>query len=172
MIKEKFKEVANLIGGVYQFHAQKIKSLGGSNIATDTHELTFFYKSIMIKLMFDFGITNLAEIECVIKSRKVLPEFSVATKNQIKRLFSRDKSPFKVKSSDPLLGSRILKCLVDSNYQTLANETQFEPEIQGSYREDKYSIYTKFYLGFEHKEMSILPSIDLYKMVIDEILRQ
>ncbi|WP_157454183.1 hypothetical protein [Crocinitomix catalasitica] len=168
----KFKEVANQIGGEYVFHAQKIKSLGGSNIASNAHEITLVYKSILITLIYDFGITNLAEIECVIKSRKALPEFSVATKNQIKRLFSRDKSPFKVKSSDPLLDSRILKCLVDSNYQTLANETQFEPEIQGSYREDMYRIYTKFYLGFEHKEMSILPSIDFYKMVIDEILRQ
>ena len=45
----------------------------------------------------------------------------------------------------------------------------FEPEIKGSMKGDEYILTTKFYLGFDDKEMSILPSINLHKMVIDKI---
>lgn len=167
MIKEKFEEIAAQLGCHYDYEEEFIKSLGGSNIPISHHRMTIEYKSVLIKLIYEFGNTNLAEVKCTIETRKNLPLLSLSTKSQMKRLFSKNKSPFIVKCKDPMFESYVRSTLDLSYYHSLARETSFEPELNGVKEQGNYNLTTIFYLGFDNKEMSILPSIDLHKKIID-----
>lgn len=169
MIQKKFKEIASQINCEYVFSQEHLQSIGGSNIPIDSHNLTVEHNSVVIKLTYEFGNTSLGEITSNIETTKELPNITVVTKSQIKRLFSKNKSPFVVKTDDSGFKTFFMNSLESSNYNQIAKKTVFEPEIKGSMKGDEYILTTKFYLGFDDKEMSILPSINLHKMVIDKI---
>jgi hypothetical protein len=169
MIRKKFKEIASHINCEYVFSQEYFKSIGGSNIPVDSHNLTVNHNSAVIKLTYEFGNTSIGEITSIIETMKELPNITVVTKSQIKRLFSKNKSPFVVKTDDSGFKTFFIDALESCNYNQIAKKTVFEPEIKGFMKGDEYIIRTKFYLGFDDKEMSILPSINLHKKVIDKI---
>ena len=169
MIEKKFKEIASQFGYKYVFSQTRIKSIGGSNIPIDTHELSVVHKSVTIKLIYEFGNKSLAEVHSLIEGVRAFPNFTISTKSQIKRLFSKNKSPFIVKTKHTALKTLLLDTLMASNYKEIAKNTVFEPTIKGVLEGNQYVISTSFYLGFEDKEMSILPSINLHKNLIDTI---
>ena len=171
MIRAKFEEVANQLGCKYEYSEKGHVSFISRNIPASYHTLTLEYNSVTIKLVYELGSQNLGKVKSVIETSKNIVNFSVTTKSQIQRLFSKDKEPFKIESKDPIFESKIRTFLKSSIYHDMVNRTTFDPEICGVKSEGKYTIYTNFYLGFEDKELSIIPSIDVHKKIIDEILR-
>lgn len=171
MIKTKFEEISKLLDCNYDYKEERHLSLLSRNIPISFHKINLEYNSIKIELLYEFGENNLALINSRIQTNKNLPSFIVNTRTQFQRLFSKEKNPFTVKSTDPLFESFIMNALEECSYNEIAMNTTFEPEIKGEYNENYYYITTKFYLGFKDKEESILPSINLYKKIIDKILR-
>jgi hypothetical protein len=171
MIREKFEEIANQLNCKYEYSEKRLVSLISRNIPTSWHHITLEYNKVIINLVYEFGGDNLAEIKSSIKTVNNIPNFNVTTKNQIQRLFSKDKRPFRIETSDPLFESKIMNFLDSSKYNEIAQKTTFEPEISGVKKEGEYIICTSFYVGFKDKELSVLPSINLHKMFIDKILK-
>jgi len=171
MIKEKFEEIAEQLGCDYNYSEERHVSLVSGNIPISYHSLTLTYKTVKIELQYEFGGQNLASVKSAIETDKKVPDFKVKTRSQIKRLFSRNKSPFIVQSKDDLFDVFILNVLDDAGYNEIATKTTFDPELSGVNTADHYKLSTNFYLGFDDKENSILPSINLYKRIIDKILR-
>lgn len=166
MIKEKFEEISAEFGYPYTYQEEYIKSLGGSNIPITTHRLVVEYKSITILLNYEFGNTTMAEVKCSVPTKQVLPEFKVSTKSQINRLFTQKSDTFSITCADNNFKSALKEILANSKYTEIANSTQFEPQISGTFKDEVYHLKTSFYLGFNDKEQSILPSIDLHKALI------
>nr|WP_299206737.1 hypothetical protein [uncultured Brumimicrobium sp.] len=170
MIREKFEEIASQLGCKYEYSEKRHVSLISRNIPASYHQMTLEYKTVKIEVLYEFGGQNLAWVKSSIKTNKNLPNFTVNTKSQIKRLFSKDKHPFIVKSDDTLFKAFILKTLETTSYNEIANKTTFEPKLSGNKIEGYYKINTNFYIGFDNKEQSILPSINLHKSIIDKIM--
>jgi hypothetical protein len=171
MIQENFEEIAIQLNGEYKYSEKRSVSAVSRNFPTSYHSLIVEYNSVSINLLYEFGTDHLAKIKSIIRTDKNLPDFSLTTKSHIKRLFSRDKGPFKIETSEPEFESILLDFLESSKYNELANKTTFEPEMKGLKSGAEYIVTTTFYLGFNDKELSIIPSINLHKMIIDEILR-
>ena len=104
-----------------------MQSIGGSNIPIDSHNLTVEHNSVVIKLTYEFGNTSLGEITSNIETTKELPNITVVTKSQIKRLFSKNKSPFVVKTDDSGFKTFFMNSLESSNYNQIAKKQCLSP---------------------------------------------
>ncbi len=172
MIRAKFQEVANQLDCKYEYSEKGHVSIISRDIPVSFHKLTILYKSVTINLVYEFGGQNLGKVETIIDTNKKIHNFSVQTKSQIQRLFSKEKHVFKVEAKDHIFESEIKEILYSSKYNDIVIKTTFEPEIAGLKQEGQYTISTGFYLGFEDKELSIIPSIDLHKRIIDVVIKR
>ena len=171
MIRETFEEVAAQLNCKYDYSETRSVSLVLRNIPTTYHRIALEYKTVNIELLFEFGSQNHGWVKSSITTDKNLAGFTVETRSQIQRLFSKDKKPFIVKSDDPILESFILNALEESKYNEIALKTTFEPKISGTKESKQFMVKTNFYIGFADNEKAIIPSINLHKIIIDKILR-
>lgn len=170
MIVAKFNEISNQVDGKYTCKDSKYSSGMGSRMLVTEHVLKVEYKSVFIEVKYIFGNSNIAEAISIIKGNCKLFPFHLTTKSHIQRLFSRYKQPWKVKSSDKSVVLFIENIMETVGFNKIAEETSFEPIIECNDDGGQYSIKTRFYLGFDNKEDTLLPLINLYKGFIDYAL--
>jgi hypothetical protein len=167
MIKEAFENIASVVDGTYEYSEFRHVSLTSRDIPISFHRLSVIHENIPIDLIFEFGGHSMAKITSSVTVNEKTPSFTVTTRSQIRRLFSKDKHPFTVKSEDQNLKSTIYQFLSVSKYKEIAQKTTFEPQIRGEMEDGIYTIKTSFYLGFDDKEKAIIPSLDLHKNFIE-----
>ena len=167
MMKTVFENVAKELQCTYECKDDKYTGFNRSLATVSTHQLSIEYKDCIIDVQYEFGKTNLAEIKTTIKSDQRLFGFSVRSGNHFVRLFTKKGEMLKVKTENKGLKVEILKLLKDNNLEKMANDTAFEPEIDSKFLDGHYIIDTKFYLGFDNKEDSIIPIVNFYKGMID-----
>ena len=170
MIEAKFKEISDQINGIYTYKDSKHSSGMGSRMSVTKHLLKFKYKSVDVEIRYEFGNTNLAEATCIVKDNRKLRPFHLTTKSHIQRLFSRNKQPWKVKSNHKSIILFVENSMESVGFNKMAKETSFEPVLECKQNGNQYDIKTRFYLGFNNKEESLLPLINLYKGCIDYAL--
>ncbi|WP_196889869.1 hypothetical protein [Aureivirga sp. CE67] len=171
MIEEKFIEISEELNCNYRQENTKYNNvLSGSNLPVTDHYLEIEYKDSFINLSYEFGSQNIAEIITEIELKQPKEDFEISTRSHFKRLFVQNKSPWKIKNSNPVLKGKILKLLEESKLTEIANESTFEPLIKGKGTKNRFELTTRYSLAFENKEESILPIINLNKRIIDLLL--
>jgi len=83
------------------------------------------------------------------------------------KLLSFKKDTWKIKCKSKLMSNNLNQILRLSGLTKIANKRPFEPITEGIIVDNTYYINTKFYLGFDNKEDSLLPIIKFYKKLID-----
>ncbi len=142
----------------------------GASAPVSIHRLRIAHEGLEIQMKIDLGNHNLAEVNVVIPVNSLVSDFKLTTKEQLSRLFSFDKSPWKVKTKDPQLNREVSKALDQSGLTKLAKDEIFVPTIEGLYKDLTYTVFTRYYLGFNNKEKSVELVIEFYKELIQHIL--
>lgn len=168
-MKETFEALALQHGWKYRYTEQRSVSLVSRNIPVSYHHLDAKFNGVDVHLVYEFGGNNMAQISSQVKTGKKIADFTVTTRSHIQRLFSKNKQAFKVHSNDPKTISFLVDLLDASSYHELVLNTTFEPEIRGESSGEYYQVKTIFYLGFNDKELSIVPSIELHRQIMDGI---
>ncbi len=169
MIESKFQEIATEVNGIYKINDAKYNGGRSGVIPVTEHLLRVEYKSNIIDVKYEFGNTNVAQVVSTFQCKRILTPFQLSTKSHFGRLFSKNKSPWKVKCHDKEVKYLFERLLNSAGLKQMAEERAFEPELIGTLAGQKYTLKTKFYLGFDDKEESLLPMINFYKMVIDYV---
>lgn len=133
------------------------------------YTFTLNHRDVTVKVKYEFGNFNLAEVEFVVPAEIKVSEFKLETKDNFSRWFSFNKSFWEIKSESTLFTSKLMDVLRQSSLTNLANDTSFEPIMSGINNLQTYTFSTKFYLGFTNKEDSIIPVIEFHKQIIDLI---
>ncbi len=167
MIKSEFTKISTLIGAKYEYREEVVKSLPNTSHPITYHEMSFPYGQHLIEMEYEFGNTNIATIKCKLSSKKKHYFFSLKKMNHIKKLFSKQKNSLKVINPDQNIRLKIEEILNKTGLEKIAQDTLFEPKVEFKSSENEIKIITKFYLGFDNKENSIVPIIDFYKKLID-----
>ena len=141
----------------------------GARAPVSLHRLRIGYEGTEIQMKLDLGNHNLAEVNVEIPVKSVVSSFKLTTKEQLARLFSFNKSPWKVKAEDHQLSQEVCKALDQSGLTKLAKDELFDPTIEGLYKDLSYKIFTRYYLGFNNKEKSVEPVILFYKELIQYV---
>ncbi len=167
MIESKFEEVSKEVNGIYKIKDSKHSAGMGSKMPVTEHFLRVDYKSNIIDVKYEFGNTNVAQIVSSIQCKRSLTSITLSTKSHFGRLFSKSKHPWKIKCKDDNVKVLFEETLEHNGLKRIAEEKAFEPEIEGHLDGKTYTLKTKFYLGFDNKEESLLPLINFYKGIID-----
>lgn len=172
MVNEKLIEISEKLNCEYiQENTVYEYVLNGDSFPVTNHYLKIKYKNSLIDARFEFGRQNICEIYVELELTKPKESFEIRTHSHLKRLFIKNNSPWKIKILDPVLKRNILKLFEISELNEIAKNTSFEPVVNGDNKENKYEIITRFSLAFENKEESILPMINMYKDLIDFLLK-
>ena len=167
MIKSKFIEISNLLNCKYEVKDFIVEGSLGSKLPITIHNLQVAHKGIFINIKYEFGNSNVGEIKIKIRTENKLTEFEVGTTDNFLRLITFEKRIWKIKCKNINIENHLIKSLKSFGLTQMAQETTFEPQIIGKNENDSYIIYTKFYLGFNNKENSLLPMIEFHKNLID-----
>lgn len=169
MIESRFQEISQELNGNYQHETKKYNGGMGARLPVTLHRLDIDYNGSSIDVKYEFGNLNLGKFLCTIKSGKRIPDFKIETRSNLGRLFTKGRSPWKIKCSDGLLAEKIKLFLKETDLEKIVQETSFEPSIIGETDQTGFNVKMQFYLGFENKEESILPIINFYKKMIDHL---
>jgi len=169
MIESKFREVSKQVNGKYQIKDSKysVGITSGSVMPVTIHLLRVEYKMNIIDVSYEFGNANVAQILLSTPLNSRLKDVTLNTKSHLGRLFSRNKHPWHIKCKDQTLKDVIERSLDHTGLKHIANNSAFEPEIIGKIDGGRYLLETRFYLGFDNKEESLLPLINFYKFIVD-----
>lgn len=167
MIEEVFKEISENLNCKYLQENTKYSTLSGRSYPVTDHYLEIEYKNSIINASFELGSQDTSEIHTFIETQQPNKRVEITTHGHFKRLFIKNNSPWKIKTSDPIQKKELIKLLESSELNIITKETSFEPIILGIQKGNKYEITTRFSLAFENKEKAILPVINLYKNLID-----
>ena len=105
------------------------------------------------------------------KVSQPVANFSIETKNHFLSLFSKKKETFKVKSENLSLIDFIE---LNKNFlllKEIAKKTKFEPFIEGTVKNDYYSITVEYSLLFTERRDVLRPLINFYKELMDYLDR-
>lgn len=169
MIESNFIEISNVHNGVFKKFDTKVNGNLGSKIFITIYSLQLKHDGIDIQIDYEFGNSNVAEITFEMDTDTKVPHFEMRTKDHFSRLFSFNKNPWKIESKKDIFASKVIDYLDQSNLKYLANKEAFEPILKGIDANGKYNFNTKFYLGFNNKEESLLPIITFHQLLIDHI---
>lgn len=171
MIKSKFTEISNSLGGEYFFSETRGKGITDTYHTTDYHKLIIPYKESEIIAIYEFGNRSTATITTKSSFRNIPISFNISKRNHFFKLFNKNTKSLKVSSQNKNTQIKIEDALFNSGLEKIASDTVFEPMIKLSQNKDEIEVFTIFYLGFQNKENSILPIINFYKDLIDLINR-
>ena len=169
MIEETFLELSKSLNGNYSNRTTIYRGHQSSSLPVTIHTFHFTYKEILITFIYDLGNSYIAEISCKLIPKRLTPDFEVEKEGHFIMLFRRNKNPWSIQSSNEMFANKIKMIIESSGIEQLANDVAFEPSISGKFIEKEYRIFTRYYLGFDKYEDSILPLIDFYKKLIDAI---
>jgi hypothetical protein len=172
MIKSKFIEISNLLNCKYEVEDFTVEGSLGSKLPITIHNLQLEYKGVFINIKFEFGNSNVGEIKFKIRTENKLTEFEVGTTDNFWRLITFEKRIWKIKCQNINIENHLIKSLKSFGLTQMAEKTTFEPQITGKNELDFFVINTKFYLGFENKENSILTLINFHKSLIEYLQNQ
>lgn len=167
MIESTFREVSKKVNGQYQIKDSKYSVGTGSVIPVTIHLLRVEYKMNVIDVSYEFGNSNVAQILLSIPLNSRLKDVKLSTKSHLGRLFSRNKHPWRITCKDQKLKEVLERSLDHAGLKHIADNSAFEPELVGKTDGGCYLLETRFYLGFDNKEESLLPVINFYKSIID-----
>jgi len=167
MIEEKIKNIADTLGCDLKIDHFFVEETFARKRPVVIYYLELNYKETLIKLKYEFGIHNLAEIKVKINTNKFIPTFKVESKSHLSRLFTKKSNIWSVKGAEKGIETKIKEILNSSGLSQLADEVSFLPTINGTENNKEFNVFIHFYLGFERKEESILPIIEFCKSTID-----
>ncbi len=168
MIEAKFREVSNIVDGLYKRMDSYYEiERNAPPLPVTKHFLRVEYKSTIIDVQFELGNTNVAQFVCLMHSKRELHPLTLTTKSHLIRLFSINKYPWVIKCDDKSTKALVENSLEQFGLNALGKKYAFEPDIDIQKSGQKYIVKTKYYLGFDNKEDSLLPMVLFYKGLID-----
>ncbi len=167
MFESIFKEISELYSCSYKSEHFKVYGEMLSILPISIYTLDLIHNEIPINITYEFGNHNIAEIKFEFNSINQITEFHLHTKSNFLRLFDYKKKIWKIKCESKSMINKIKSILRLVEYTKMAQKAAFEPLINGIYSNGKYYVNTKFYLGFDNKENSIIPTIEFHKNLID-----
>lgn len=171
MFEQVFTEIAKKPNCNYRKDDFSVNGRIGAKLPVTIHYLNIIFDGTSIDLRYDLGNHNTAEVSASIETKSKIPEIEILTRSHFSRLFSLKKNAWKIKCSSERLKLNFIQMLKNSGLTKIANTEGFEPEIKAQFKDEKYSIHTQYYLGFNGKENSIVPMIEFYKSLIQSIKR-
>jgi hypothetical protein len=155
MIKQEFEELANQHNTQYHLKEFNVGGTIGSKIPIAVYTLQIHHREITVNIKFEFGNHNLAEFDFELPHLAARPGFTIAARDVFERLFSFNKSRWKMNCKDGVFKSSLISFVENSAINELAKKEAFEPTIQGAGDSAKYSVKIRYYLGFSNKEQSL-----------------
>ncbi len=169
MFESKFRKISEQYNAEYKKTEHKVSSTLGSKMPITIHNFKLTHNNSAINIVYEFGNSNVAEINLEISNKTKIPNFEVRTREQLSRLFSFNKNPWKIKSNNIIISKKLNELLNQSGLTEIAKNKTFEPTIIGNNLNGLYKLNTIFYLGFDDKEDSLVPIIDFHKSFIEFI---
>lgn len=172
-MKEKYKEFASKIADC-EFTYNDFKISGrilGSKVFASLYELKISYKDHFIFVRNELGQSNMGKIVAVLKHAN-FPDFEITTRNHFTKLFSGDKSTFRIKCDNDSLANYIRQRIGMCNLEQIAKDNLFEPKIYTSLHENKTEIITDYHLEFEDKTGALTALVSFYKSLVDYSVRR
>ena len=157
-----------------KWNATQLKENAGGGVKRFATEyiLQFLYKGVTIELKCDFGKYDSCVVYALYPNLIEDYTFSIHTKSQFFRLFSRSKAPFTVRTANDLFRAFLKQNRSLELLEKLARDTQFEPEVRGDSKNGNYLIEIRYSLSFKDKLSSIEPVIELQKSIVDYLIRR
>lgn len=166
MITKAFEKAAKEYGGTYTSEHFKTSGQPGSSIPISIHNLVVELHTIPVTFRYELGNTNLATVTVAVPTTKPIANFTLETRSHIARLFRKRRQPWIIKTPSKQVSNQLTALLANAGFTKIAEDTSFEPTIKGTYSKGIYSIFTRFYLGFDHKEEALLPAIRFHQQLI------
>ena len=167
MIKSKFTEISKLFNYDYEINEFTVDGSLGSKISISIHKLELKYQNTPIKIIYEFGNSNVAEIKLIIELNEKCKNFKITTSDNFWRLISFNKNVWNIYCKNQNTKNYLFNSLKNFSLTKMAENSTFEPIIKGQIESNYFIINTKFYLGFKNKEESILPIINFHKSLIE-----
>ncbi|OIQ30434.1 MAG: hypothetical protein BM564_03445 [Bacteroidetes bacterium MedPE-SWsnd-G2] len=166
MVETAFKKTAELYRTNYQVEHFKVPGDMGSWLPISIYYLAIEHEGSMIKIEYEFGNANLAEISFQLKYNTKIPELTLYTRTHLSRLFFPRQHKWAITSNYKRVKRNLTSALRISGLAKIADNYAFEPVIKGEFVNDTYIFNTKFSLAFPEKEKSLVPVIEFHKYMI------
>jgi len=148
LMKAVFKELAQEESAEYNFNDKKYDGFMGARIATTNHIFKVWYRDILIEVKYDLGNHNLGYFKSAFNANSQLYDFKITSNNLGFRKY---------------VETKLLEC----DLEEYAQNRRWDPEIALKKNGSKVEINTRFYLGFEDKDLIIQPMIRFYESIVD-----
>lgn len=168
LIQTAFEKIAKKLTVAYEY--KEIHRVGIDNLTISYHTLVIPYRHNTIRVEYEFGDLNTAEITTALTNPSRHNQFTIQKNGPYKLLFFRNKKSLEVTSTSTSTALTITKLLESTGLEAIALGTQFDPKIKFQTSKNKTQLVTRYYLGFKDKEKSILPIINFYKGIIDTLV--
>ena len=129
MIESNFKIAAEKYKGTYEISHFNVAGNRGSINPISIYTLSMPYQHILIKVKYEFGNHNLAEVTFEIPDLISTPDFRIETHTNFSRLFASKKNPWKIITKNSPFTDKIINLLRNSGLTKMANKTSCEPTI-------------------------------------------
>ena len=169
MLEPIFTELAKKHNGEYNVENINVRGKRFSRLPISTHHFNFTHLNTKLKVKYEFGNHNLAEIKFVLEDVNKIPDIQINAREHLFRLFSFNKKVWKFKSKSKADISLYEFLLNENGLTSIAKDFAFEPQIHGKWNKNKFEFYTFYSLAFENKENSLKPVIEFHKMIIEHL---
>ncbi len=124
------------------------------------------YRNQIIDVLNEIGDIKLGKINCTLTKKLKLPEFKIGNRNRFLNLINRNVNLLKINCDNKDFENYIQNSLIELGLEEIAEDSQFEPTINGKQKEN-YEVTTIYSLSFDRKKDVIKPLINFYKSLID-----
>ncbi len=170
-LKIQIQEITEQIDAQYKYREEKEKWINGVVYLVSAHYITTEYKNHTIFLEYELGKYNMGYVKMELERDHIMIPFQFKKVSHLRRLFNSKMNSLQVVCKNKIFKKEIERLLIESHLEQIARDTLFEPQIEIQQKKGGYEMITKFYLGFDDKEHSIIPMIDFYKGIIDYFAR-
>ncbi len=172
MLEDDYRHLAEKLNGTFTVVHESHRMFGAS-YPSSKYSFIIPYKGVKITAEVQIGHENRGFLFCELDSQKVASQFTITRPSLYRNFFWKKKkkkigqNEFQIASSNSTL---IVFLRKDVNFYKLfkiADNTMFEPVIEGRNKEGKFVIDTVYPLMFAEKVQVLSLLIDLYKILID-----
>lgn len=168
MIKTEFRRIAEKHSGRFQYKDKDTATYQGVYSPNVFFKITCPYNNSEIKIINNTGYHYSGTISSKFKTVLHSLELNLTTRTHFSRVFSKSKSPFKIKVKNLNLKAFLEQSKSFEELEHIAATTKFEPFISGLYKDGLFVLNTKYHLQFQDWQQVLEPLIMFYKEFIDE----
>jgi len=167
--EEELQRICEANNGTFYIGDSKFSGELGAQVFISKYKVVISHNNATMEIVYNYGNSDTAVFKIQIKNIKEIPDFRLKSIDHFTKLVLFKKSNWKVQSKDMLFKREIEKLVQKHTLDALLKNSAFEPNIQGSYSQDIYTIHTFFSLIFEGNIESMESLIEFHKGLVDLI---